>query len=502
MLELGLMVHRDHAGPVYRQLVDGIKALIEGGRLAAGVKLPATRELAVIAGVHRNTATKVYRELLAQGYVTAHVGKGTFVAADAPRPAHTVASSGSRSSGVVWSSLLARGVRDLPPTAGFRPPSSSPLTGVRFSFQGGLGASDALPSRELRHAFSEAVTTRLADVARTLEPQGYPPLREALARYLLNRGVACDATDVVVVSGSQQALDLVARLLLDEGDSVALEDPGYFGAKIAFATRGASLVGVAVDEQGIQIGELARVLRRRRLKLIYVTPASQCATGGVLGERRREELLALAGEHDTPLLEDDYGSELHYDGPVLVPLKALDPAGLVIYVGTFSKVLFPGLRLGFVVAARPLLDKLILSKWAADFQTSVVTQAAMTELLASGSFERHLGHVRNVYRRRLQAMLAALDDAMPEGVTWTRPRQGQTVWLRLPETVDAAALREDAARAGLIYSGGESFHLDGASHNSLALSFASLEEDAIQEGISLFGQILQRHVQSANREAS
>lgn len=502
MLEFGLAPHRDDSRPVYRQLADGIKALIVGGKLSPGVKLPASRELAVTAGVHRNTATRAYRELASQGYVTAHVGQGTFVALDAVRPSSSVVRAPSEAGGVVWSSLLARGVRDLPASAGFRPPSSPPRSSVRYSFQGGLGANDLLPAGELRRAFSEAVTTRLPEVAGTLEPRGYLPLRQALARYLVGRGVVCDAGDVLVVNGSQQALDLMARLLVDEGDTVAIEDPGYFGARIAFAGRGASLVGIAVDGEGLRTGDLARVLRRRRLKLIHVTPASQCPTGGAMSPARREELLTLAAEYDTPVLEDDYGAELRFEGPVVVPLKALDPTGLVVYVGTFSKVLFPGLRLGFLVAPQPLMDKLVLSKWVADFQTNVVAQAAMAELLGSGSLERHLRRVREACGRRLRAMLTALEDGMPEGVSWTRPKQGQAVWLRLPEGVDAAALREDAARAGVVYSPGEAFYLDGAHHSGLALSFASLDERAIHQGISLLGRLVGRQVARGSRAAN
>jgi GntR family transcriptional regulator/MocR family aminotransferase len=504
MLDLAFTPDRDAPLPIYRQLTDHLRALVESGRIGPGVKLPATRELAAQLGIHRNTANQAYQELLGEGYLTAHVGQGTFVAPQPPRlAAAPAARPRTAPGGLVWPGLFARSARDLSVPAGLRPLQASVGSApIRFPFHGGQVATDALPAKDLRRAFARALGDPMTELAGLHDPQGYPPLREAIARYLVNRGIACAAGDVVVVNGSQQALDLLARVLLDPGDAVAVEQPGYFGATLAFAARGANLIAIPVDGEGIRTGDLARLLRARRVKLVYVTPAAQSPTSATLGAERRRALLALADEHQTPILEDDYDSELRYEGPPIAALKALDAAGLVIHVGTFSKVLFTGIRLGYVVAARPLVQKLVLAKWVSDVEASIVVQAAMAELLVSGGLERHLRRVRRVYAERLAAMLAALEEAMPRGTRFSRPRGGHVVWVGLPAGMDPDALMDAALRAGIVYSPGSMFHVDGQGDDHIALSFANARPDAIREGVALLGQIMRRTLVRTGRRRS
>jgi 2-aminoadipate transaminase len=292
------------------------------------------------------------------------------------------------------------------------------------------------------------------------------------------------------VNGAQQAIDLVTRVLLDPGDSVVLEHPGYFGARVAFAACQANVIDVDVDDEGLVTDDLARVLRVRRVKLVYTTPAAQSPTGAVMSEARRRALLALADEHQVPILEDDYDSELRYEGPPIAALKTLDRAGQVIYVGTFSKVLFPGLRVGYVVAAPPLLDKMMLARWNADVTTNVVAQAALAHLLATGGLSRHLKRVRLVYAARLAAMLETLAEVMPAGVEWTRPRGGHSVWVTLPRAVDADRLRQAAVDAGVQYAPGDVFCGDGRGGRHLALSFANHTPAEIRAAARLLGELV------------
>jgi GntR family transcriptional regulator/MocR family aminotransferase len=219
------------------------------------------------------------------------------------------------------------------------------------------------------------------------------------------------------------------------------------------------------------------------VKLVYVTPATQCPTGAPLSPRRRDALLALADEHQTPIFEDDYDCELRYAGPALPALKARDAGGHVVYAGTFSKVLFPSLRLGYVVAPRPLLDRIVSTRLVADFGTSVVPQAALTTLLATRGLERHVQRVRRLYAARLEALVAALAREMPEGTRWTTPRSGLLVWLGLPPRIDPDRLHQAALAAGVAYGRGEAFHCDGRGADRLVLSFAALDPPAIDEGI-------------------
>ena len=499
MLELAFRPDRGSDVPLPRQLADHIAGLIDSGRLPSGAKLPATREVAVGSTVARKTVAGAYEILAERGLVTAHVGQGTFVAAQRARTdgsAPTIASPAAPRT-FAWAGLFARGAVTMP--AALR---RSEAGEYPYDFRGGRIDATSLPLRDLRWAFGRPFETRgrLEAMARHADPFGWPPLRREIARYLTARGIACVEREVAVVSGLQQAIDLVARVLVDPGDAVAIEQPGYFGAALAFASRGAQLLGVDVDGDGIDTDRLARILRVRRPKLVYVTPATQCPTGVVTSPARREALLALADEHQMPVFEDDFDCELRYAGPSLPALKAHDAAGQVVYAGTFSKILFPGLRLGYVVAARPLLERLVAARVVADFATGVVAQAAVTTLLATRGLERHVRRLRQRYATRLAALLDALAREMPDGTTWVTPRGGLHVWLTLPARIDPDRLHAAALARGIAYTRGDVFHHDGRGGEHAALSFASLEPPAIADGIARLGA-LAREQSAAARPA-
>jgi DNA-binding transcriptional MocR family regulator len=307
------------------------------------------------------------------------------------------------------------------------------------------------------------------------------------------RGIVCEPADVLITDGAQQALDLVGRVLLDPGDTVVLEQPGYFGAALAFRACGANLVGVGVDTGGLRTAELARLLRARRAKLLYTTPAVQSPTGAALEEGRRHALLELADQHQMPILEDDYDSTLRLGGTVSPALKTLDHAGQVIYVGTFSKALFPGLRVGYLVAARPLLERIAAAHLAASFQTSTLAQAALLELITAGALERHVRRVRRLYSERLAALLEAVGRELPEGTLATPPAGGTALWIRLPPRADADAILAAALEAGVAYARGDAFFLDGSGGDFLSLGFASLSPARIAEGVAILGRIVRAH---------
>jgi 2-aminoadipate transaminase len=489
VLDLAFRPDRDRAEPLYRQLGTYLKGLIASERLPRGGKM-----------LSRNTVSKAYDELLAEGVLTAHVGQGTFVAPQAHAAQPAQVPMPARTRGFVWSGLFAHRARALALPGGAR--ALYPAGPHRFDFRGGQVAADCLPGDDLKRAFAEALRRHLRDIARLLDPYGWLPLRKEIARYLVGRGIECTENQVAIVNGAQQAIDLVARVLVDPGDTVVMEQPGYFGASLAFTACQANLVGVGVDGDGLRTDDLARILRARRAKLVYATPAAQSPTGVVLSDERRRALLALADEHQVPVLEDDYDSELRYEGAVVAPLKCADRAGQVIYAGTFSKVLFPGLRVGYVVAAPPLLEKLVLARWNADVTTSAPVQAALAILLARGGLERHLRRVRRLYGARLSATLDALGHHMPAGTVWTRPRGGHIVWVTLPRGTDDDGVYRDALRAGVAYTPGELFHMDGRGRQHVALAFANLTPAAIAEGIAILGGLVRRHQARAERRSS
>ena len=486
MLDLAFRPERRSGEPLFRQLEAYLRDLVETGRLAPGEKLPATRELAASLGLGRNTVAQAYEGLCSEGLLAAHVGQGTFVASRGPRARRSPAAAGAR--GFAWDGLLARRTRRL----AWPPGAALPPGGITFDFRPGGVDAESAPQLELRRAFSRALARHARELAAHVDPLGWPPLRQAIARALVSRGIRCEPSEVLVTSGAQQALDLVARCLVDPGDSVCLEQPGYFAAAMAFAACEAHLVGVDVDEQGMRTDALARVLRARRVKLVYATPAVQCPTGVVLADARREELLALADEHQTPVVEDDYDSELRLGGPPVPALKTRDAAGQVIYVGTFSKAVIPGLRIGYAVAPPPLLGRFALARVAADFGTNAVAQAALAEMLESGDLERHVRRVRKLYRERLRVLEAALAERMPPGARWRSPAGGNALWLALPSGIDADAVWAGMLDAGIAAVRGDVFHFDGRGRDCLYLGVANLEAGRIAEGAERLASIVRR----------
>lgn len=487
MLDLAFRPDRGRREPLYRQLELYLRGLIEARRIVSGERLPASRELAATLGLSRNTVNQAYQALVEDGLLRSHVGQGTFVAgrpggASAPPPVARA---------FAWEGLAARRVQALAVPRVLESPCADP---PRFDFRPGRVDTGSLPTTELKRAYTRALD-RADELADEVDPRGYGPLREALARALVARGVQCAAHEVAIVNGAQQALDLVSRVLIDPGDGVVVEQPGYFGAGLAFSACQAHLIGVGVDREGLRTDELARILRARRVKLLYTTPAVQSPTGVAMSDARRRALLALADEYQLPIIEDDYDGELRHGAPPVPALKALDRAGQVIYVGTFSKALFAGLRVGYVVAPPPLLQRIALTRWAADFNTDVVTQAALAELLASGGLERHVRRVRRIYAERRAALLAALERHLQDGAHWTRPAGGNAVWLRLPPDAEPAAVAAGARAEGIACGPGAAFALPGVTvaadaDRHLLLSFARLSPLSIEEGIARLGRVV------------
>ena len=495
MLELAFVPDRGGREPVYRQLAGFLRELIRTRRLAAGERLPATRELAASLGLSRNTVSQAYQSLLDDGLLRAHVGQGTFVTGRAAEP--EASATAAPAPAFAWEGLLARRTRALPLPSGVAEPER-----IRFDFRGGRADVESLPVADLKRACARA--PRAAELGDAVDPRGWPPLRRALARQLVARGIACRPSEVLIVNGAQQALDLVARALVDPGDTVALEQPGYFGAALAFAACEAHLVGVGVDADGLRTDELARLLRARRVKLLYTTPAVQHPTGVSLSEARRHSLLALADEYQLPIVEDDYDCELRYGGPPVPALKNLDRAGRVIYVGTFSKALFPGLRVGYLVAPLPLVARIAIARFGADLSGDLVTQLALAELIETGALERHVRRLRKLHAARRRALLDALSAHLPPGTRFREPSGGHTLWLRLPDAADADEFGRLALEAGIALARGGTFALlagpaRAEAERHVSLSFARIPEAGMDAAVRALAEVVRRASGSRRR---
>jgi GntR family transcriptional regulator/MocR family aminotransferase len=497
VLDLPFRADPLHPDPVYRQLADHLAALISAGRLQAGERVPPTRELASALGLSRNTITRAYAWLIEAGFLGAHVGRGSFVQRAARAKGAQRAPAATRPA-FAWPTLFATRQHALRMPRSFR---LADLDSVRFDFRPGQVDGAALPITDLQSAWQRAVG-KLREHANDFDPLGFAPLRSAIARQLAGRGIAGRPEEVLVTSGAQQAFDLVARVLIEPGDTVAVEDPGYFLAWMAFRACGAQLLGIPVDGNGLRVDELARALRTRRVKLAYLTPSVQLPTGVALSPERREELLELADRVQMPIVEDDYDCETRLVPNSALALKALDSGDRVIYVGTFSKALFPGLRLGYVVGAPALLAALSRSRAATSQQPSLVDQMAVAELLASDALERHVRRVRKRNAERLAATVETLQAAMPAGTRFREPCGGNSVWVELPGAADTDALAAAAQPRGIAYGRGELFRVDGDGGPALLLSFSGLAPDAIRSGITELASLLLRQGARPRRTAT
>lgn len=366
-----------------------------------------------------------------------------------------------------------------------------------ISFAGGLPAAELFPVARVQ----EATTTILHELGpwslQYSETEGIAGLREWLAQRYSRAHVQVRPANVLITSGSQQALDLLGRVLIDEDDRVVVENPTYLAALTAWRPFGADFVPVESDDVGVRAESFIEALAANP-KMIYVVPTFQNPRGTTMSLDRRRELIVMAREHNCAVVEDDPYGELRYEGESVPQLFELDAAGglaedldsNVIHVGTFSKTLAPGLRVGWVIAAAELIEKLALAKQAADLHTSSLCQYVVLELVSRGVLEEVLPELRAEYRRRRDAMLAALEKYFPPGVAWTRPKGGMFLLVTLPEHVDAAALLPEALKHNVAFVPGEEFHLNGRGRNTIRLNFSNASPEQIEIGIQRLGRVI------------
>jgi DNA-binding transcriptional MocR family regulator len=477
--------------PLPRQIQASLERLIREGLLGAGLKLPASRELARSLGVNRATVVLAYEELVAAGMARSHVGQGTFVTerapgspppALAPRPAAPID----------WSALFSRSARIIEAEEDRRralvPPAE--LDSGVISFAGGAPDSGLFPTDAFRRALNEVVKDE-GDVLLQYSPvAGYAPLRRYLSTYLLRFGLEARPDEILIVNGSQQGFDLIARTFLDPGDFVAIEQPTYPRAMQVFRAFGAQLAAVPWREDGPDVGVFERLLERHAPKFFYCQPTCHNPTGLALSADTAHRLLAVAARHQVPVVEDGFDPSLHYGPRPPGPLKARDREGLVVYIGTFSKILFPGLRLGWLLAVPPVIERLAAAKQLADLHTSALLQAAVHRFCERRLLDRHAARVAREYGRRRALLLAALGRRMPEGVVWTEPQGGFSLLVTLPAGLDAAELLPRALERGVAFTPGVAFFVDGGGSRTLRLSFSAVPAERIDEGVRRLSEVV------------
>ena len=496
---------RDKPVPLARQIQAHLERLIAERLLGPGVKLPATRELAQSLGVNRATVALAYDELVAAGWARAHVGQGTFVAG--PPDGVTVAGTGTETLAappINWSGLLSRSARIVEADAERARAVAPRVSGQSLvSFAGGMPDSGLFPTDAFRRVLNEVVRDEGESLLQYYPVGGYPPLRRYLATYLLRFGLEARAEEILIVNGSQQGFDLIARTLLDPGDAVAIEQPTYPRAMQVFRSFGAQLLPVDRDDAGPRVDIFQRVLERHAPKMFYCQPSAHNPTGLTMRREVGVRLLAAAARHQVPIVEDGFDGSLHYGRRPPAPLKAADRSGVVIYIGTFSKILFPGLRLGWLVAPPAIAERLQAAKQLADLHTSALIQAAVHRFCERRLLDRHVARAAREYGRRCGVLLAALRRRMPEGVTWTEPQGGFSLLLTLPGGLSATALLPRANERGVAFMPGEAFFVEGGGAATLRLSFSSVPSSRIDEGVRRLAETIRSALrQPARRRAT
>ena len=481
---------RSSAVPLYRQLYGGLREGMLVGILPAGSRIPSVRALARELEVSRNTVEAALSQLSAEGYLEARVGSGTYVAAVLPDATLGVGSAGGKARGrgpsgggvpVVREGLSRRGARlaGTPVSASGRSRASAPRP-----FRPAVPAVDEFPLKVWRRLEGAFWRRPPRDSLGYGEPAGYRPLRMAIAEHLrAYRAVRCTWEQIIIVSGSQQAIDLCARLLLDEGDEAWIEDPCYLGAKAALSANGARLVPVPVDEEGLDVASGETLAPDARLAC--VTPSHQYPTGATMSLARRLALLGWASRSDAWVVEDDYDGEFRYSGRPLSSLQGLDSSagGRVVYVGTFSKVLSPAFRMGYVVVPPGLVDAFEAARALVDRHPPVPEQAVLAEFVAEGHFARHLRRMRRLYAGRQQNLVEAAGAELA-GLLEVRPSgAGLHLIGRLPDGIDDAEVSERLAARGVEAPPLSAHRLSASGTPGLVLGYAAFDEMAIRKGV-------------------
>lgn len=466
-------------GPLFRQVYLGLRQAILSGTFQANGRLPSTRDLADQLGVSRTVVLVAYDQLLAEGFVTGRSGSGTYVAKDVSGKRLAA----SKKSANLRLSTFGSAAEEAAATLDFHSRSRY----QRYDFACGRSESDieTFPFEMwrrilLRHA--RKITVTELDYG---PPAGSLALREAISAHLRrSRAVICDPSEVIIVNGSQQALDLIVRVLLERGDRVAIENPSYQGTREILLVAGARLIPVPVDRDGLDPAKLPENAR-----MCFVTPSHQFPTGAILSLARRLALLEWAKRTNAVIVEDDYDGEFRYEGQPLESLQGLDTEGRIIYVGTFSRTIFPALRVGYVIVPKSLVPAFTAAKWLNDQHTPTLEQETLAEFISSGMYERYLRRVRRRNASRRQALLAAIELYFGHRVEVTGDGAGAHIVLwprgRLPEQaiLDAAALREVG-----VY-GISRYFVKSPSPTGIMMGYSRLKEAAIREGIRRLSEV-------------
>jgi 2-aminoadipate transaminase len=480
-----IALNRKSPMPLYTQLAHEIQQRIRSGALPAGSRLPTIRAFSQQLGVTRLTIHAAYHELQAGGWAEATVGRGTFVA----EMSHAPISAADLGREVSASGLIHDMMR------------MSQLPGMR-SLAMADGALELYPQRDFARAIEEAMASGPAIFSYT-SPQGDPTLRTVLAENLLERCMQVTPDELVITSGVTQGLAMVAQALASPGDTVLVEQPTYLGAINIFGQRGLRMVGVSVDEQGMVTTELESLIAAHQPRFIYTIPAFHNPTGICMSAERRAQLLAIAEQHQIPIVEDDIYARLAYEGAPPSSLYGEDRSRLVLNLSSFSKALLPGIRIGYIVAAPAFIPRLVRAKQASDMCSPPLLQRAMAAFIQHGWLANHLRRAVPRYRERRDTLLTAMGRFFPFGVNWSEPQGGFSVWVALPQSINVTDMYMAGIERGVAFTPGDAFFVGVAPRPYMRLAFSAATPEVLVEATRILGELLgsQIHRRSLIQEA-
>ncbi|MFD1956930.1 PLP-dependent aminotransferase family protein [Paenibacillus thailandensis] len=464
--------------PLHRQIYEWMKGRIAAGEWPVGMKIPVQRELAAKLGVNRSTVVYALGELAAEGWIESRVGQGTFVAnntwsllASAPPPD--------------WNRYAESGAY-RPNLATIQQINKAEANPAVVRLGTGELSPDLLPSEQMKEAFSGFMAERL-----TLgypEPKGLLYLRESVSAYLRTKGIEASPASILIVSGALQGLQLISLGLLERGSALLTENPTYLNSLHVFQSAGIRFAGLPMDGEGVVAESISGLKRRHNAAILYTNPSFHNPTGVLMSERRREELLRACALERLPVVEDDAYGELWLDEPPPKPLKARDEQGLVLYMGTVSKTLGPGLRIGWIAGPEPAIERLADIKMQTDYGSSSLSQHAVAEWLSGGRYEVHLSRVRDELKRRRDFTLAILERHFRDIADWNKPRGGFYVWLRLTKPVSVQRLFAQALAEGLLLNPGYVYDRSDGCHLRLSYAYASF--DQLERGLKRLSHLI------------
>lgn len=486
--QLAMALDRDGEEPIYRQLIRHIRAQIESGSLPAGARLPASRELADHLNISRISVVNAYAELRSEGYLSAHAGRGTFVARDVSPSHGGVEAKPNAPAPVKEPNSSDRPLREMMRLA--RQP------GV-INFGQGAPSPEFFPVTTLRDAMNYILDHDGPKALGYEMPEGFAPLRAAVRDYVGALGIRCTSNDVLITGGTQQALDLVIQALVSEGETIITEEPTYIGMLDIARTRRINIHGIPSDHEGMRIDLLEQYLMEHPTRLIYVMPSFQNPSGSVMPLNRRRQLINLAHQHGATVLEDGVYHEFRYEGDHIPPLRALDDYGVVIHASGFTKMLLPGLRIGYVISDSKHHQRLVRVKQAADISTPGLNQRAIHLMLERGVMAQQLErNNREFYRRRNTAIEAARRH-LPPSAQWRTPQGGLYLWVRLPSNGPTAAeLYIPAIQRGVGYAIGNVFYPNHPDPYSMRLNYGAHRPADIELGFKRLGEAWRELAQS------